>query len=379
MPVRFILILLTMLLLISSPISTFAGDGSSKANQYAKIAEDAYWAGDLDTSITNYAQAHTLASDNEDYLLAYVRNLVYGSYEGRAYAHRAETALTVAEAFANEYPDSVKGQSAYVLALTSNDKSQLAIAIGIRAIELAPEFAETYAYLSLAYQLDNRWQQAQENAQMAVNLDAKSIDAHRALALSLAVTGEWALAIEEYRVAISLHPMLDALYFELAPYYIAQEDYESAQTVYNTVIEYHPENAKAWTRKCETFFRQRDDNQAIEACQEALRLEPESPDVLKMIGMVSYTMRDYEAAIGYFEDCITTMNNQAIPVADQYEECYYLQGLALQIRDNCDQAISLFAFALDNLNLTERGKIATLQGIDNCVENKNFDSVDTSS
>ena len=370
MQTRLTLILLVMLLLVSSTTSVFAGDGSSKADQYAQIAEDAYWAGDLDTSIINYAQAHTLDPDNEDYLLAFVQNLIYGSYEGRIYAYRAETALTTAEAFVNEHPTSAKGQAAYALALTANQtNTQEAISAANQAIELMPEFAEAYAYLSYAYRVDNHWQQAQESAQTAVNLDNKSIEAHRALALSLAFTGEWALAIDEYRIAISLHPMLDMLYFELAPYYIVQEDYESAQTVYNTIIEYNPANAKAWTRKCETFFRQQDDVQALDACMQALTLEPDSPEALSMTGQVNYAVRNYEAAIDYFADCVTAMNEQAMPVSSQLEACYYLQGLAWYFLDNCTEADALFTFALENLDLSKHGQEIIVEGQNLCEAN----------
>lgn len=363
---RLLMFLILILLLVSSSTSVLAGDGASKAEQYAQLAETAYWAGDLDTSITNYAQAHTLAPDNEDHLFEYVRNLVYGSYAGREYRFRAETALTVAQSFAVEHPDNAKGQAAYALALVENGED--AIVTANRAVELAPELAEAYAYLSIANRAENQWQSSQENAQTAVNLNDKSVDAHRALALSLAFTGEWALAIDEYRLAIGLHPMLDTLYFELGPYYVIQEDFESAHTVYNTVIEYNPENAKAWTRKCETFFRQRDDKQALEACGEALKLAPKSPDVLKLTGVVNYTVRDYETALEYFEQCVTAMNEQSIPLNEQLEECYYFQGLAYYYLEQCHKAEPIFAFVLDNLELTERGRENTLAGLDLCMQ-----------
>ncbi len=356
MKLRTILLILA-LIATSLPIAkAFAGDDGTKAKQYADLAEEAYWSGDLDTSISNYAQAHTLDPDNEDYLFAYVRNLIYGSYASRANVYRAETALVVSQDFVEQHPTSAQGQAAYALALVDNDQSSEAITAAKQAIELEPEFAEAHAYLSLAYRGDSNWLRAQESAQTAVNLDDKSIDAHRALALSLAFTGEWSMAVDEYRIAIRLHPMLDVLYFEIAPYYMVQEDYASAETVYNTIIENNPTNAKAWARKCELFFRSQSDDEALEACQEALRLEPDFPEALRSIGMVYFTMRDYETAIDYFDQCITAMNDQGFPASKHLEQCYYLQGLAWQFLDDCATAEELFNFALTNINLTENGK-----------------------
>lgn len=333
-----------------------AGGDGSKAKQYAELAEQAYWSGDLDTSISNYAQAHTLAPDNEDYLLAYVRTLIYGSYEAQTDGYRIETALAVAHDFVEKYPTSAHGQAAYALALISNDQSNEAITAANQAIVIEPEFAEGHAYLAMAYRHDNHWSQAQASAQTAVNLDDKSIDAHRALALSLALTGEWDMAIDEYLVAIRLHPMLDILYFEIAPYYIVQEDFASAETVYNTVIENNPANAKAWTRKCELFFRQQDDEQALQACSEALKIAPEWPEALQMAGMVYYTIHNYETAVDYFDRCITAMNDQDYPASEHLEHCYYLQGMAWYFLNDCDKADELFDFALLNMNLTQDGE-----------------------
>ena len=339
----------------------------------AEEAEKAYLEGDLDESIQLYAQASALEPTNVPIHFEYVRNLIYGSYAGRGFVFRAEIALTVGEAIVQAKPNDPMARAAYALALIENDRADEGAAEALRATELAPDWAEAHAYLSLAYRAQNRWQLAQTEAQRAVDLNPNSVDSRRSLALSLAFTGQWQVAITQYEQAISIHPRLDALYFELAPYYIVQENYDGAIQAYDRVLANNPRNVKAWTRKCETYFRQRDDNNAQEACEQAIELDPTFPEAHRQLGQVRYTRRNYEGAIESFQTCIALMNNQGWNIRDHLEQCYYLQGLAYQLLDNCTAAAPLFEDAF-KIDMSERGQEITLIGIDLCAQvDPNFD------
>lgn len=332
----------------------------------AEQAEEAYLAGDLDSSIQLYAQAAALEPENVPIHFEYVRNLVYGSYAGRGYAFRAEIALEVGESIADRKPNDPMARAAHALALIENRRADEGAAEALRATELAPDWAEAHAYLSLAYRAQNRWGLAQDKANEAVSLNPNSVDARRALALSLAFTGQWQVAINQYEQAISIHTKLDALYFELAPYYIVQENYDGAIQAYDRILANDPRNVKAWTRKCETYYRQRDDNNAQEACEQAIELDATFPEAHRQLGQVRYTRRNYEGSIESFETCIALMEDQGWKPEDRLEQCYYLQGLAYFLLDNCTAAAPLFdeAFQID---MTERGREITLEGIDLCV------------
>jgi tetratricopeptide (TPR) repeat protein len=347
--------------LVSGPSSP-TPSGVSLAQQ----AEDAYWKGDLDTSIELYRKAAALEPDNVGIQFEYIRNLIYGSYVGRGYFFRAEIAVNVAADLVKRHENDPMARAGYALALIENGRADEGAAEALRAVELNPGWAEAHAYLSLAYRAQNRWRLAQEQAQDAVDLNPMSVDARRAFALSLAFTGQWAVAISQYEQAIQIHPRLDALYFELAPYYIVQENYDAAIQAYDRVLANNPRNVKAWTRKCETYFRQRDDANAQEACEQAIELDPTFPEAHRQLGQVRYTRRNYEGAVESFETCIALMDAQGWPMSERLEQCYYLHGLAWFLLGNCTNAASLFeqAFLVD---LTERGRQITLEGIDLCV------------
>jgi tetratricopeptide (TPR) repeat protein len=344
-----------------------AATATPDAVTLAKQADDAYWEGDLATAIDYYGQAVALEPGDVGISFEYVRVLIYGSYEGRGFRFRAESALEVGEGIADSQADSALARAAHALALIENGRADEGAAEALRATELAPGWAEAHAYLSMAYRAQNRWRLAQEEAQKAIELDGMSVDARRALALSLAFTGQWQLAISQYEQAIQIHPRLDALYFELVPYYTIQDNYDAAIQALDRVLANDPRNVKAWTRKCETYFRQRDDANAQEACEQAIELDDTFPEAHRQLGMVRYTRRNYEGSIESFEKCIALMDAQNWPMADRLEQCYYIHGLAHHLLDNCTEAMPLFndAFLVD---LSERGREITREGMGLCAQ-----------
>lgn len=332
----------------------------------AELANEAYWEGDLAKSIDLYAQAAELEPNDVGIHFEYVRVLIYGSYEGRGYTFRADRALEVASGIVERQSNSALARAAYSIALIENGRADEGAAEALRATELAPGWAEAHAYLSLAYRAQGRWRLAQDEARVAIDLDGMSVDARRALALSLAFTGNWQLAISQYEQAIQIHPRLEALYFELAPYYIVQDNYDAAVQAYDRVLASNPRNVKAWTRKCETYFRQRDDANAQEACEQAIELDKTFPEAHRQLGQVQYTRRNYEGSIESFETCIALMDAQNWEMSERLEQCYYLHGLAYYLLDNCTAALPLFeeAFLID---MTERGREITLEGLQLCA------------
>lgn len=341
----------------------------------AQLAQDAYWAGDLDKSIELYAQAAELEPNNMDIQFEYVRNLIYGSYAGRRYVNRSRTALEVAEQAIELAPTDARAQAAYALALIENDRPDEAALAALTASELAPGWAEARAYLSLAYYGQGRFQSAQEQAALAIQIDPNSIDSRRSMALAIAFVGDFNGAIRQYEQAISIHPRLDALYFELAPYYIILDNYEAAIQAYDRILANDPRNVKAWTRKCETFFRQRDDAAAQESCEQAIDLDDEFPEAHRQLGMVRYTRRNYEGAIESFETCISWMDAQGWAFEDREIECYYLHGLAYYLLDDCTEAWPLLQEAL-LLNPADNIRSSIMQGINACVATDGSITVD---
>lgn len=346
----------------------------------AQLAQEAYWKGDLDTAVYYYGQASDIEPLNTVIQFEYVRVLIYASYEGRGSSYLAEDALEVAERTVQLVPNDPHAQAAYANALIVNDRSDEGAAAALNATEYAPRWAEARAYLALAYYDQGRYASAQEQAALAVELDPNSVDSRRALALTLAFTGNYIESIQQYQAAINIHPRLYALYFELAPYYIILDNYEAAIQAYDRILASDPRNVKAWTRKCETFFRQREDALAQESCEQAIELDATFPEAHRQLGMVRYTRRNYEGSIESFETCIGLMDQQGWPMTDRLPECYFLQGLAYYRLDRCEQALPLLQATFDLDTPTERPQELALEGLQLCAqvdENISLDQIPT--
>jgi tetratricopeptide (TPR) repeat protein len=169
------------------------------------------------------------------------------------------------------------------------------------------------------------------------------------------------------RSAIQLHHRFDALYFELAAYYIAKSQYEAAILAYDTVLSMEPTNVKAYTRKCETYFTMREDSLAQEACEQAIQLDPTYPEAHRQLGMVRYTRRNYEGAIDSFEVCASLQEAQNVPLSQREIQCWYLRGLAWFLLARCDEAWPILHEALA-MNPTEEIKALINKGLLSCVD-----------
>jgi len=365
----------TVLAVVAGP-PTATPDGVT----LAQLAQDAYWKGDLDTAIYYYEQASRVEPTNTVIQFEYVRVLIYASYEGRGSRYLAEDALKIAQRTVQLLPNDPHAQAAYALALIANGRSDEGAAAALNASEYAPRWAEARAYLALAYYDQGRYASAQEQAALAVELDPNSVDARRALALTLAFTGNYEESIRQYQAAISIHPRLYALYFELAPYYIILDNYEAAIQAYDRVLASDPRNVKAWTRKCETFFRQREDALAQESCEQAIELDNTFPEAHRQLGMVRYTRRNYEGAIESFQTCIDLMEAQGWEMEDRLPECYFLHGLAYYRLDRCDLALPLLQATFELNTPTDRPQELALEGLQLCAqvdENISLDQIPT--
>lgn len=337
----------------------------------AQLGERAYLSGDIEKAIGYYGEAARMMPTNMTIQFEYGRMLIYRSYAGRNYLYRAEEALDVAQRAAEAAPDDTQSQAlAQALlcaALVTNDRSEEAISAGLRATQLVPDFAEAHAYLSMAYYGAGRPNQAFETADKAVALDPNSLDARRALALSLAFVGEFDAAIQQYERAIQIHPRFDALYFEVARYYIARDNFDAAIASYDMVLAMEPNNVKAYTRKCETYFRVREDQMAQEACEQAIQLDPSYPEAHRQLGMVRYTRRNYEGAIESFEECARIQEANGLPLNQREIECWYIRGLSWALLARCDNAWPVLQEALE-MNPPDTVKGFINQGLMSCVE-----------
>ena len=82
-----------------------------------------------------------------------------------------------------------------------------------------------------------------------------------------------------------------------------------------------------------------DFSQGLETLEEALKLDPENPVVLRGIGCMKQFQKDFDSAIEFY--------TKALEYSQTKEIEYTLIGMAYYLQDELDEAVENFNFAID--------------------------------
>jgi tetratricopeptide (TPR) repeat protein len=170
-----------------------------------------------------------------------------------------------------------------------------------RAYLLNPEDATALAYYAEVLLDQQKWDQAKQYAEQAVELAPDSMDAHRVLATVLEAWGYYRDAIDEYIRASQITPNLTFLYLriglgyrQLQVYDTALEYFERAATINQQLGIQDPlpyiAIAKTYAQQGQFFIASRN-------AEKALSFDPTSADTYGQLGMIYVQARNYETAL----------------------------------------------------------------------------------
>ena len=291
------------------------------ASERAQSGIDLAVQGEMQDALTEFEMAVRQQPDNVDYIYEYGKLLIE--------LDQSETAVEQGERLIELNSEDPRGYSLKANALVWSDPSG-AIPVAITGLEKDPTFAPLHAALAIAYTNVGRWQEGLARGQLALELDPMDASVHRSYSIPLIYTGRNREAIDQLEEAIRLNPNVDAPYFELAAQYRAIEDEEMAVGIYRRILEFDPDNAKAYLRLCETYSSRGLFQEAESYCYDALDIDANYGRAYRELGRMQYNRRNYEGAIESFETCV------ALGATDI--ECYYLRGLAHYWLGQCDEA-----------------------------------------
>lgn len=336
-----------------------AAEPTPFASEYATQGYDAFMAGEVEEAAELFEQAVELQPQNVDYLYEYGRMLIE--------ADRVQEAIPVADQAMQVAPDDVRGYALKARALMFSDPAQ-AIQVAINGNEVDPNFAPLHAAMGVAYYNLQRWREAIQEGERAIELDPYDAFSHRMLWLVRSYVGDYQGAIDTLQRAIDLQPNLVAPYFELAFLYKLDQVGQDTMAVatYNRILEMDPDNARAYLRLCETYAGV--DNAEFRIaqpyCDEALRIDPEFGSAYRETGRMQYNRRNYEGSIESFEQCV------ALGAEDI--ECWYLRGLAHYWLAQCEDAWNVLqeAQVRARANNEGQGVLAAIEtGLFNVTQN----------
>ena len=91
--------------------------------------------------------------------------------------------------------------------------------------------------------------------------------------------------------------------------------------------------------KAKEVYDRFDFSQGLETLEEALKLDPENPVVLRGIGCMKQFQKDFDSAIEFY--------TKALEYSQTKEIEYTLIGMAYYLQDELDEAVENFNFAID--------------------------------
>jgi tetratricopeptide (TPR) repeat protein len=227
-----------------------------------------------------------------------------------------------------------------------------------RAIELDPDSALIQAYYAevlIDYEIE-RYSDALEAAQFAVQLDPNLMEAHRALGYVWESTGTYDRALDSYLAALRIHNNLPTLFISVGNMYQALNDVESAKDNYLRAAALDPTNPDPLNRIALAESRVGNYGIASQYAADAVDKEPSNPRLHGNLGRMYFKNNENTKAIAELRLAVQGGVTSAgvvvegLPLNDPNDvrvvEFYYTYGLALAIEGQCDFSGDIFELLL---------------------------------
>ena len=181
-----------------------------------------------------------------------------------------------------------------------------------RALQLDNTNTLALAYFAEILVDQQRWTQADQYIQQALERDSSLMDVHRVNAYVLESLGKYNLAIEAYDRAIQITPNLTFLHLQAGANYrrlaFGSPNEDVQRQLYEKSLEYFAECARIneqigvkdpvpYISIAKTYSQMGEFFIAIRNIQRALEFEPANADIYGQLGTIFYKNRNYEGSI----------------------------------------------------------------------------------
>ena len=223
-------------------------------------------------------------------------------------------------------------------------------------LETTPECARAHDNLGSEYFRAGDYRRALEHHRQAVRIRPEHAVFRNNLGMDYGATGDTGRAEKEFQLAVSLNPELAAAYNNLGIVYYKRGEYARAARFFQKSARRKPD-ARAWFNCGKAVLHMGRPGWAIAALEEALRLRPDYPEAICLLGTACDRAGNHARAAEAFR--------KAAALKPDYAEAYYgmaralLVGLGdpdgalralrtcLQLRPGLKQAVYLTARAYD--------------------------------
>jgi tetratricopeptide (TPR) repeat protein len=170
-----------------------------------------------------------------------------------------------------------------------------------RAYLLDPENALALAFYAEVLSDQQKWDQALQYAQLAVEQAPDSMDTHRVLATVLEAVGAYRDAIQEYVRAAEITPNLTFLYLRIGLGYRQLQIYDTALVYFERAAlinqQLGVQDPLPYIAIAKTYAQQGQFFIASRNAEKALSFDPTNADTYGQLGMIYVQARNYETAL----------------------------------------------------------------------------------
>jgi tetratricopeptide (TPR) repeat protein len=295
------------------------------ANSLVLEGEASFDAGKLDAAITAYQEATRVEPANASIWTALARIQTYSSRSltsDSARLTRLEEALASSEQALTLAPEDSQVIAVYAFVLdwygtnqlVENQQAQLNLAEqeALRALSLDGNNALALAFYAEILIDQQKWNQAEQYIQQALQRGPDLMDVHRVYGYYLESTLNYNQAIEEYQAALEINPNLTFLYISIGQNYRALAFRTSIPVQQNALYTQALESFEKAVRLNEqleiqdplpyvaiakTYAQQGEFFAAARNALKAVEIEPDNADLYGQLGNIYKRGRNFETSI----------------------------------------------------------------------------------
>lgn len=296
------------------------------ASSYTLEGDAHFTAGKLDSAIEAYREAATVDPNNAEVLAQLSRVQTYSTallVKQDDILIRLDEAITSAQQAIDVNPDSSYAHAVYAFALnwkasyTSDALARQEMLTtaeqeAVRAIQLDNTNVLAQAFYAEVLVDQQKWTQAQQVIDQALEQDSSQMDIHRVNAYVLESLGEYALAIEAYDRAIAITPNLTFLYLRAGAGYrrlaFESPNEDVQRQLYEKSLEYFAQTARInqqlgvqdptpYLSIARTYSQMGEFFIAIRNVQKTIEFQPDNPVFYGELGVLYHKNRNYETGI----------------------------------------------------------------------------------
>ncbi|MBE9066530.1 tetratricopeptide repeat protein [Leptolyngbya cf. ectocarpi LEGE 11479] len=219
-----------------------------------------------------------------------------------------------------------------------------------KGLELSEE-AYAVNWLGLAYQAQERYDEAIASYQKAIALDPDYATAYNNLGTTYSELKQYDDAIASYQKAIALDPDYAKAYSNLGTTYSDLKQYDDAIASYQKAITLDPDDATAYNNLGNTYSDLKQYDDAIASYQKAIALDPDYATAYNNLGNTYDDLKQYDEAIASYQ--------KAIEIDPEYDYAHDRLGWVYLLYDQLDKAQQSFEKAV-SLDETDRSYILNL-------------------